>query len=272
MSFLVAGNWKMHGLSNQLGELLAIAQYAKTSAGANDVLICVPATLIARAVEVSAGCLAIGGEDCAVEAAGAFTGDISAEMLKDAGARSVIVGHSERRRFHHETDAMVAEKAAAAVRAGLGVIICIGETQVQRDTGIALQICAAQLEASLPADRRLLAGSAIAYEPLWAIGTGRIPNVDELNGVHRHIRQQLTRLMGKDGDLIRILYGGSITSADARTVLVLPEVGGVLVGGASLKSEDFNGIIRAAVAVGLVNVGAETPFPAAGSARSRTIL
>jgi len=272
MSFLVAGNWKMHGLSDQLGELLAIAQYLRTSAGANDVLVCVPATLIARAVEVSAGCFAIGGEDCAVEAAGPFTGDISAGMLKDAGATAVIVGHSERRCRYHETDAMVAEKAAAAGRAGLAAIICIGETQVQRDAGTALQVCAAQLGASLPADRRLLAGSAIAYEPLWAIGTGRTPNAQEVTEVHRHIRQRVTRLMGKDGDQIRILYGGSITPADVRTILVLPEVGGVLVGGASLRSQDFNGIIRVAEAVSLANVGTEISVRAPVPAQSRTIL
>ena len=270
MSFLIAGNWKMHGLSDQLGELVAIAQYARTAAGANDVLICVPATLIARAVAVSGGCLAIGGEDCAVEAAGAFTGDISAEMLRDAGADAVSVGHSERRRHHHETDAVVAEKAAAAGRAGLAAIICIVETQVQRDAGTALQVCAAQLEASLPADRRLLAGSAIAYEPLWAIGTGRTPNAQDVTEIHRHLRQQLTRLMGKDGDRIQILYGGSITPADVRTILILPEVGGVLVGGASLRSQDFNGIIRAAEIVHLANVGTEISVPTAVPALSRT--
>ncbi|MEO8722504.1 MAG: triose-phosphate isomerase [Sphingobium sp.] len=246
---LIVGNWKMHGLGAQLGEIRAISQCARTSAGANDVLICVPSTLIWRAVEASVRDVAIGAEDCASERAGAFTGDISAEMLKDAGASAVIVGHSERRRNHQETDTMVAAKAAAAWRAGLSAIICIGETQAQRDAGSALQVCAAQLEASLPVDRRLISGSAIAYEPLWAIGTDRTPHPDEITEVHRHIRRQLKALMGDHERPIRVLYGGSITPGNAETVLALPEVGGVLVGGASLKSQDFNAVIRAAAAV-----------------------
>lgn len=271
MPFLIAGNWKMHGLGGQLGEIQAIAQCVRTSAGPNDVLICVPATLISRAVDASTGGVAIGGEDCAPDAAGAFTGDVSAEMLKDAGASTVIVGHSERRRNHRETDAIVAAKAAAAARAGLGAIICIGETQAQRDAGTALRICAAQLEASLPADRRLLAGSAIAYEPLWAIGTGRTPNADEVTEIHRHIRQRLRLLMGKDEHQVRILYGGSITPDDAGTILRLPEVGGVLVGGASLKAADFNGIIRAAAAISLEQVRSETSDSATVTARRRKV-
>lgn len=249
MPLLIAGNWKMHGLGDQLGEIRAIAQFASTFAGANDVLLCVPSTLISRAVATSAGGVAIGGEDCAADRVGPYTGDISAEMLKDAGASAVIVGHSERRRCHQETNPMVAAKAAAAGRAGLAAIICIGETQAERDSGAALEVCSAQLEASLPTDRRLCQGSAIAYEPLWAIGTGRTPDARAIAEVHQHIRQRLKALMGNDEPTIRILYGGSITPTNAKAILVLPDVGGVLVGGASLRSQDFNPIIRAAAAV-----------------------
>lgn len=257
MPFLIAGNWKMHGLGDQLGEIRAMAQCARSAAN-NDVLICVPGTLISRAVEASGVAIAIGGQDCAVDRVGAYTGDISAEMLRDAGASAVIVGHSERRRFHQETDTIVAAKAAAASRAGLAAIICIGETQAQRDAGAALQVCAAQLEASLPADRQLRAGSAIAYEPLWAIGTGRTPDAAQITEVHRHIRQRLKVLMGHDEHRLRILYGGSITPDNVTAILLLPEVGGVLVGGASLRSQEFNAIIRAAAGVAqslLVNSG-----------------
>lgn len=255
MPLLIAGNWKMHGLGDQLGEIRAVAHYARAGAGINDVLLCVPATLIARAVEASAGGVSIGGEDCAVDDAGAATGDISAEMLKDAGARTVILGHSERRRDHQETDGIVAAKAAAAARAGLSVIVCIGETQAQHDAGTALQVCAAQLEASLPADRRLLAGSAIAYEPRWSIGTGRTPGLAAIAEVHQHIRQRLERVMPEHHRAIRILYGGSVTAENAEDILLLPDVGGVLVGGASLQSEDFNPILRIAAAAGHAKAG-----------------
>ena len=239
----------MHGLSDQLDNIQAIAQCVRTAASKNDVLICVPATLIALAVEASAGGVAVGGQDCAADRAGAFTGDISAEMLSDAGASTVILGHSERRRNHQETDRRVSEKSAAAYRAGLKTIICIGENQAQRDAGVALEVCAAQLTASLPRDRRLFAGNAIAYEPLWAIGTGRIPDIDEIDEVHRHIRQRLQALMGDDHQTIRVLYGGSVTPYNASEILIVPDVGGVLVGGASLKPSDFNAIIRVAATV-----------------------
>lgn len=249
MGLLIAGNWKMNGLGDRLGEVSAVAECARTTSGHNDVLICVPSTLITRAVEAGAGLVVIGGEDCGAGVSGAFTGDISAEMLKDAGASAVIVGHSERRRNHNETDAMVAAKAVAARRAGLAVIICIGETQAQRDEGAALSACSAQIAASLPVDLEFSEGSAIAYEPLWAIGTGRVPTAGEIVEVHQSIRQRLTDLMGGRNHGLRILYGGSVTAENAGSILELPQVDGVLVGGASLRSHDFNGIIRAADAV-----------------------
>lgn len=180
MPLLIAANWKMHGLGSELDEICAISKFASSSGDNIDVLICVPGTLISRAAEASAGRGAIGGEDCDPVIAGPFTGDGSAEMLKDAGASAVIVGHWERRQKHQETDAMVSAKAKAAWRAGHAATICIGETKKERDTDLALEVCGAQLEASRPADRRLLAGSAIAYEPLWAIGTGRIPAANEI--------------------------------------------------------------------------------------------
>ncbi|OYY91814.1 MAG: triose-phosphate isomerase [Sphingomonas sp. 28-66-16] len=239
----------MYGLDEQLTEIRAISECVRTLASAIDVLVCVPATLISRAVDASGGGVAIGGEDCDAAISGAFTGDVSAEMLKDAGASAVIVGHSERRAKHHETDAMVAAKAAAAARAGLGAIICIGETKAQRDAGEALQVCSAQLESSLPVDRRLLAGSAIAYEPLWAIGSGSMPAGEVTSEVHAHIRQQLKVLLGERENSVPVLYGGSVTPDNATEILALPEVGGVLVGGASLRSADFNAIVRAAAAI-----------------------
>lgn len=246
MAFLIAGNWKMHGLSDQLGEIRDIARYVKPTAGLNRVLLCIPSTLVSRGVAAAAGYVAIGGEDCDADVSGAFTGDISAEMLQDAGATSVIVGHSERRRKHHETNEMVAAKAAAARRGGLGAIICIGETEDQRAAGAALEVLDEQLAASLPADRQLWAGSAIAYEPLWAIGTGRVPIAEEIVEVHRYIRGRLIALLGNSEGKVRILYGGSVTGDNVGQILDLPEVGGVLVGGASLKASDFNAIIREA--------------------------
>jgi triosephosphate isomerase (TIM) len=242
MRALIAGNWKMHGLTPQLGEIAAVAASLAAASPRTDVLICPPATLLARAVQTAAGRIAIGGQDCHTDSAGAFTGDLSAEMLRDAGASAVIVGHSERRQHHGETDAMVAAKANAARRAGLLAIICIGETQSQRKDGTALSVCADQIAASVPLG---IASVAIGYEPLWAIGSGRTPTVKEIGQMHAHIRQCLAARLGADGRTVRILYGGSVTPANAREILALPDVGGALVGGASLKAADFDAIVRA---------------------------
>lgn len=242
MRQLIAGNWKMHGLSLQLGEIEAVAAFVKATPPPADVLICTPATLISRAARRAAGRIDIGGEDCHTDIAGAFTGDVSAEMLKDAGASAVIVGHSERRQHHGETDALVAAKANAARRAGLLAIICIGETDAQRKDGRALTVCGDQIAGSVPRD---IVSVAIAYEPLWAIGSGRTPTSEEIAEMHAHIRRCVATRLGAGGRSVRILYGGSVNPANARDILSVPEVGGALVGGASLEAADFEGIIRA---------------------------
>ncbi len=242
MRALIAGNWKMHGLTSQLGEIDAMGASLAATPPDADVLICPPATLLARAVQTAAGRLAIGGQDCHTDSAGAFTGDMSAEMLRDAGASAVIVGHSERRQHHGETDAMVAAKASAAKRAGLLAIICIGETQSQRKDDTALSVCADQIAGRVPLGIALV---AIAYEPLWAIGSGRTPDPKEIAQMHAHIRECLVALLGAEGPTVRILYGGSVNPANARQILALPDVGGALVGGASLKAADFEAIVRA---------------------------
>jgi triosephosphate isomerase len=241
---LIAGNWKMHGLTAQLGEIDAIAASVTAQSPLSDVLICTPSTLIARAVQVASGRIGIGGQDCHSAIAGAFTGDISAEMLKDAGASSVIVGHSERRQHHGETDLVVAAKATAAWRAGLQVIICIGETQSQRRDGNALSVCADQIAGSMP-EGVTSSAIAVAYEPLWAIGTGHVPAAEQIVQMHAHIRQCLEVRLGAQGREVRILYGGSVKASNAREILALPDVGGALIGGASLKASDFEDIISA---------------------------
>jgi len=242
---LVAGNWKMNGLGASLAEIEAVATHVNGASDWPDVLICPPATLVARAAAQAVGRIAIGGQDCRAEPSGAFTGDISAEMLKDAGARTVIVGHSERRQYHDETDCDVAAKARAAWRAGLSAIICIGETEAERDAGRALDIVANQIRGSVPDDADGV-HTAVAYEPIWAIGTGRTPTNWEITQMHAHIRAELAALLGAKGRDVRILYGGSVKPANAREILALPEVGGALVGGASLKAKDFLEIVRAA--------------------------
>jgi triosephosphate isomerase len=241
---LIAGNWKMNGLAAQLGEIEAIAASVKATPPLAGILICLPATLIARAAQTAGGRVAIGGEDCHTEIAGAFTGDISAEMLKEAGASAVIVGHSERRQHHGETDAIVAAKARAARRAGLLAIICIGETKSQRLDNKALFVCGAQIAGSVP-DGTTASAIAIGYEPLWAIVTGHMPTSEEIAEMHAHIRECLAVRLGTEGKDVRILYGGSVKPANARDILALPEVGGALVGGASLNAADFEGIFRA---------------------------
>lgn len=244
MRTLIAGNWKMHGLAPQLGEIEAIAASVNAAPPFADILICLPATLITRAVQTAGSHIAIGGEDCSAEVSGAFTGDISAEMLKGAGATAVIVGHSERRQHHGETDAIVAAKAKAARRAGLLAIICIGETKSQRLGGKALSACGDQIAGSVP-EGMTASATAIGYEPLWAIGSGHMPTSEEIAEMHAHIRQCLAVRLGTAGKEVRILYGGSVKPSNARVILALPEVGGALVGGASLKAGDFEAIIRA---------------------------
>jgi triosephosphate isomerase len=242
---LVAGNWKMNGLGASLTEIEAVAADVNGASNGPEVLICPPATLVARAAAQAAGRIAIGGQDCHAEPSGAFTGDISAEMLKDAGARYVIVGHSERRHYYQETDRDVAAKARAAWRAGLSAIICVGETEAERDAGRALDIVANQVRGSVP-DGADGARTAVAYEPVWAIGTGRMPTNWEITQMHAHIRAELADLLGAPGREIRILYGGSVKPSNAGEILALSDVDGALVGGASLKSKDFLEIFRAA--------------------------
>ncbi len=245
MRQLIAGNWKMNGLGAQLAEMEAVAAALAASPPEADVLICPPATLIARAAWAMKGRLAIGAQDCHAQASGAFTGDISAEMLRDAGASAVIVGHSERRQHHRESDAEVAAKAQAAWRAGLTAIICVGETEAERDGGRALAVVETQLAGSVPEDAPV-AAAVVAYEPVWAIGTGKTPTNADIAEMHAHIRAKLVARLGEGARSMRILYGGSVKPSNAAEILALPEVGGALVGGASLKAADFLGIVRAA--------------------------
>jgi len=243
---LVAGNWKMNGVGADLTELESLRQGLGASVPC-DVLVCPPASLITRAVSTVKGVFPIGAQDCHAKPSGAYTGDISAEMLKDAGASSVIVGHSERRHYHHESDHDVAAKTQAAWRGGLNAIICIGETESQRDAGQAPQICHTQITGSVP-KAATAENTAIAYEPIWAIGTGKTPSEDEIASMHAHIRKCLVGHLGEAGQAIRILYGGSVKPNNAKVILALPNVNGALVGGASLKAREFLGIIQSAKA------------------------
>lgn len=239
---LVAGNWKMHGTSDALAEVSAIAGAARDSAC--DVALCLPATLIERAVRAAPAC-AIGGQDCHSAEKGAHTGDISPAMLADAGASLTIVGHSERRQAHGETDAAVRAKAEAALRSGLGVILCVGESLDVRNHGQAVATVAQQLDASLPQVNDTSA-LAIAYEPIWAIGTGLIPSIPEIAEMHAVLRERLVAAYGEAGGDIRILYGGSVKAANAAEIFAVPDVDGALVGGASLTATDFLPIVEAA--------------------------
>ncbi len=239
---LVAGNWKMNGLAAGLSELSSLKEALAARTIPCEVLVCPPATLMAQAAARVQGAFALGGQDCHARPAGAHTGDISAEMLKDAGASFVIVGHSERRQHHGERDGDVAAKAGAAWRAGLVAIICIGESEAQRLAGDANKICGDQLGGSVP-DGATAANTVIAYEPVWAIGTGKTPTSAEIAAMHAHIRSVLVRRLGEAGRGMRILYGGSVKPDNAHEILNLPEVSGALVGGASLKAADFLGII-----------------------------
>jgi len=232
---LIAGNWKMHGLKSSIGELQKIIAGAKALPKV-ELMVCPPATLVAQFSAAAAGSpVAIGGQDCHAQRSGAFTGDISAEMLKDAGAAAVIVGHSERRQYHGETDAMVRAKAEAAQRAGLQPLVCVGETRAHRDAGETMAVIATQLEGSLPD----VADFAVAYEPVWAIGSGRTPQPKDIAEVHGLIRDRLRSRYGDTAERVRILYGGSVTPANARELLAADNVNGALVGGASLKADEF---------------------------------
>lgn len=242
---LVAGNWKMHGLSRDLAEIAEIAGQSRQVTEV-DVALCVPATLIERAARAVPG-FAIGAQDVHEAEAGAHTGCISAQMLRDAGAELTIVGHSERREAQRESDAEVSAKAAAALAGGLRVILCVGESLAVREAGTAVETVVAQLEASLPhgSDGRSL---AIAYEPIWAIGTGKVPTMAEIGDMHAAIRNCLGKRCGAAGAEMRILYGGSVKGSNAAEIFVVADVDGALVGGASLKAADFISIVAAAAA------------------------
>jgi triosephosphate isomerase len=237
---LIAGNWKMNGLKASLGEFEAMLAGSAAASAKADLLVCPPATLISTFAGPARGAtgLSIGAQDCHPKASGAHTGDISAEMLADAGASAVIVGHSERRTDHGESDVLVREKAEAAWRAGLLAIVCIGESQQQRDAGQALDICCGQLELSLPEGARA-DNLVVAYEPVWAIGTGRTPTTNDVAEVHAAIREVLVSRFGAEGRKMRILYGGSVKPSNAGKLMAVANVNGALVGGASLKAADF---------------------------------
>ncbi len=242
---LIAGNWKMNGVTQNLSQLEALTSGLVARAATCDVLICPPATLVRVAATTCAdGPVLIGGQDCHFEKGGAHTGDISADMLVDAGAKFVIVGHSERRADHHESSALVRTKAQAAQEAGLVPIICVGETQDEKLAGRALEIVTGQLTGSVP---DIVEGGdiVIAYEPVWAIGTGMVPTSDDIANMHGAIRDWLAGRFGADGATIRILYGGSLKPSNADQILPLANVNGGLIGGASLKAEDLLGIIDA---------------------------
>jgi triosephosphate isomerase len=242
---LVAGNWKMNGTAASVAELAAIIAGAPPLTARADLLVCPPATLVAAFAARAAGSpVAIGGQDCHAEPSGAFTGDIAAEMLKDAGASAVIVGHSERRTYHKESDADVRAKALAARRAGLIAIVCVGESQDERQAGHALHICGRQLAGSLP-DGATAASLVVAYEPVWAIGSGLTPTPADIAEVHGFIRGQLVQRFGAAGEGVRILYGGSVKPANAKELMAVADVDGALVGGASLKADEFLAIAGA---------------------------
>lgn len=240
---LAAGNWKMNGLARNLAQIEALLAAHPTPKV--DVLICPPAALLSRMADlVGDRPLHLGGQDCHALPDGAHTGDISAAMLVDAGARYVILGHSERRTDHGETDAMVKAKAEAARTEGLVSVICIGETLAEREAGQTLAVVGRQLEGSLP-DDPIAADVVIAYEPVWAIGTGKVPTIEQIAEVHGFLRAELGRHMGVEANGVRILYGGSVKAANAAEIFAIPDVDGALVGGASLTAGDFSPIVTA---------------------------
>ena len=244
---LIAGNWKMNGSRTQTEALISDLKARRASKPelAADLLVCPPAAYLMQAAKLAEGSgIAVGGQDCHTRQSGAHTGDIAAAMLADCGCRYVIVGHSERRADHGESSELVAAKAKAAHEAGLIAIVCVGETEAERDRGATLDVISAQLEGSVPADADA-ANLVIAYEPVWAIGTGRTPTLDDVATVHAHIRRLLTGWF-EDGAEMRVLYGGSVKASNAASLLHVPDVNGALVGGASLKGEEFWAIALAA--------------------------
>ena len=242
MRKLAAGNWKMNGLTAALAEVEALI--AAHPDPICEMLLCPPATLVARMAQLAQGSLAVGGQDCHPDAAGAHTGDISAAMLADAGASYVILGHSERRADHAEADALVKAKAMAALACRLVPVICIGETERQRDAGTTLAVIGAQLDGSVP-DGATAATLVVAYEPVWAIGTGRTPTIPQIAEVHAFLRARLETLIGAEASGVRILYGGSVKPSNAAEIFAVPHVDGALVGGASLKAADFGAVVAA---------------------------
>ena len=244
MRKLAAGNWKMNGLTSALAEAKLLATAYPNPAC--EILLCPPATLLApMAAATNGSALAVGGQNCHQNASGAHTGDISAAMLKDAGATYVILGHSERRADHAETSALVKAKADAALTAGLTPVVCIGETEAERDAGSTLDVIGNQLDASIP-DGATAATLVVAYEPVWAIGTGRTPTIPQIAEVHAFLRARLTGLIGQtEAAGVRLLYGGSVKPSNAAEIFAVPHVDGALVGGASLKAADFGAIIDA---------------------------
>ena len=244
---IVAGNWKMNGSKAALAEAQKVADALVKGAGGGqvDVMICPPATLLQPlAAALDGAKVAVGGQDCHVKVSGAHTGDVAAEMLRDAGATAVIVGHSERRSDHGETSKIVRAKADAAHRAGLVAIVCIGETAGERRSELTLRVVARQLADSLP-DAATPANTIVAYEPVWAIGTGITATAQDVKEVHSAIRDALGKRFGPEGSKMRILYGGSVKPDNAKELMSVANVDGALVGGASLKADDFLGIIRA---------------------------
>ncbi|QMU57448.1 MAG: triose-phosphate isomerase [Boseongicola sp.] len=240
---LAAGNWKMNGTGASLSEIEALM--ASHPAPNCDVLICPPTTLLDRLASAAKGsAIAAGGQDCHANATGAHTGDVSAEMIAEAGGTYVITGHSERRADHRETDDIIRAKSEAAWRAGLTAVICIGETLEEREAGQTLDIVGGQLQGSLP-NGATAANTVVAYEPVWAIGTGKVPTLEEIGAVHDDIRRRLMARFGSEGEGMRILYGGSVKPSNATEIFAVSNVDGALVGGASLKAADFGGIITA---------------------------
>ena len=243
---LIAGNWKMNGQADGLDQVRRLVDSLAASAADCRVALMPPATLISRLAEQTRNSkVEIGGQDCRAEAEGAFTGDVSAELLAEAGAKLVILGHSERRQGHGESDADVSAKVEAALRAGLEPVVCIGETLQEREAGRAIEVVRGQVAGSLPkslADHAF----AVAYEPVWAIGTGLTPTLEQIAEVHAAVRAALVERLGESGRVAPILYGGSVKPGNAAEILAVEEVGGALVGGASLKADDFLAIIRAA--------------------------
>jgi triosephosphate isomerase (TIM) len=243
MKKLAAGNWKMNGTASSLSEVAALVQ--AHPAPACEMLLCPPATLLgAMAATAKGTALQVGGQDCHAKTSGAHTGDISAAMLRDAGASHVILGHSERRADHAETDAQVLAKAEAAIAAGLIAVVCVGETESERNAGHTLDVVGTQLHGSVPAGATA-ANLVIAYEPVWAIGTGRTPTIPEIAEVHAFIRARLTARLGAEAAGVRLLYGGSVKPSNAAEIFAVPHVDGALVGGASLKASDFGAIVAA---------------------------